>query len=582
LGRHAWAAVVAALGKLVMDRLLGRLSVTAKSLSSLGLLGAIAAAACGFLAAELTATDQRYSQIVTVDARGALAAARVNNVVLDTARAVWRATAQGTPDSAATGIRDLEAAAQRLATEGELVKRAVSDRPEAARLDKLLAEYAVVSAAGRRGLALVAEGRAAAAAELLNRDFAAPITQMRLEARQLTDLILAASTAASTTASAEVARAIRDTGIAVGIAVLLGLGLGTVITLSGVVRPLGRLHLAMSGVASGNLQTNIPGTERADEIGSMAQALKGFAAGLAETERLKAEQAAMAERAEQDRKATLSALATKLETQVGEVVDGIAGASTELTAAAETMVGVADGTAKQADRVTDASREASGNVATVAAATEELAASVSEIGRQVTDSARVAAGAVEQAQGTAATMATLAEAAQRIGEVLRLIGDIAGQTNLLALNATIEAARAGDAGKGFAVVASEVKSLANQTAKATEEIASQINAMQAATGEAVRAIDGIGGTIGRINEIASAIAAAVEEQGAATRDISNNVQQAAGGTDRIVHAIGDVTRAAGETGAAAGQVQATAATLAQDAERLRCSVADFIRDVRAA
>jgi len=565
-----------------MDRLFGRLSVTLKSLLSLGLLAAVAAVACAALAAELASVDRRYNALIAGESRAAVAAARVNIVLVDTARAVWRAGVLATPEAATAGRRTLEEIAARLETEAAQVKRVIGGTPMAAGFDRVLADYAAIAAVAKQGLALMAEGRSPQALELLNRDFAQEIVRVRGDARRITDAVIAMAEQASTSLAAEVAGSIRTYSIAVAVAVLLGLGVGALVTLRGVVHPLGRLRVAMESVAAGALGTPIPGTDRLDEIGTMANALQGFAAGLGETERLKAEQAALAERAERERRASLQALATKLETQVGEVVDGIAGASTELTAAAETMVGIADGTAEQANRVSDASREASGNVATVAAATEELAASVAEISRQVSDSARVAAGAVDQAGSTATTMATLAEAAQRIGEVLRLIGDIAGQTNLLALNATIEAARAGDAGKGFAVVASEVKSLANQTAKATEDIAAQINAMQSATGEAVRAIDGIGGTIGRINEIASAIAAAVEQQGAATRDISDNVQHAAGGTDRIVHAIGDVTRAAGETGAAAGEVRSTAASLAQDAERLRRSVADFIREVRAA
>jgi methyl-accepting chemotaxis protein len=218
----------------------------------------------------------------------------------------------------------------------------------------------------------------------------------------------------------------------------------------------------------------------------------------------------------------------------------------------------------------------------VATATEELSSSIAEITRQVTQSARIAGQAVEESSRTTSTVRGLAEGAAKIGDVVKLINDIAGQTNLLALNATIEAARAGEAGKGFAVVAAEVKNLATQTAKATEEIAAQVGMIQQATGNSVAAIEGIGGTIGQINEIATTIASAVEEQGAATQEISRNVQQASAGTQEVSSNIGGVSQAAAETGAAASQVLSAADELSRQAETLRKEVGTFLADVRAA
>jgi methyl-accepting chemotaxis protein len=270
------------------------------------------------------------------------------------------------------------------------------------------------------------------------------------------------------------------------------------------------------------------------------------------------------------------------EANVKAVVDTVASASTELQSNAQSMSATAEETNRQSSAVAAASEQATANVQTVASAAEELASSVAEIGRQVSQSASIAAMAVDEAKRTDATVQGLSEAAQKIGEVVRLISDIASQTNLLALNATIEAARAGEAGKGFAVVASEVKSLANQTAKATEEIAAQIGAIQSSTNDAVGAIQSIGKTIGEINDIASSISAAVEEQGAATREIARNVQEASQGTTEVSSNIAGVTQAAGETGSAASQVLSAAGELSSQAERLKAEVESFLTTVRAA
>ncbi len=265
--------------------------------------------------------------------------------------------------------------------------------------------------------------------------------------------------------------------------------------------------------------------------------------------------------------------------RVQEVVGIVASAAAEMEASAQSLAATAEETNRQATAVAAASEEASTNVQTVASATEELSASVSEIGKQVGESSRIAQQAVVEAERTNAAVKGLAEAADKIGAVVQLINDIASQTNLLALNATIEAARAGEAGKGFAVVASEVKTLANQTAKATEEIGAQIAAIQTATGDSVQAIQGIGATIKQINEIAAAIAAAVEEQGAATQEISRNVQQAAAGTTEVSTNIASVSQAATQTGSAAGEVLGAARELAGHGTKLNTEIEEFLRAV---
>ncbi len=366
-----------------------------------------------------------------------------------------------------------------------------------------------------------------------------------------------------------------------GAALLLGVAAAFWI-LRGIGRDIRRIALPMGRMAEGDVSVDVPKLPARTEMGVMAGALERLAVSLRAAEALKAEQEAVKRRAEEERRASLLGMAGRLETQVGVVVEGIASAATELSNAASSMVQIAESTTRRAAMVGSASATANDEVSAVAAATEQLSASVAEITRQVSESARMASHAVEQSNETAATVGNLTEAAAKIGEVSRLIGDIAAQTNLLALNATIEAARAGEAGKGFAVVASEVKALANQTAQATESITGQIGTMQAATSDAARDLGAIRQSIGRISDVTTAIAAAVEQQGAATRNIAESIQRASGGTNEIAGAIGEVTAAAGETSGAATQVQSTSSALSSQSEVLRREVNEFLQNLRAA
>jgi methyl-accepting chemotaxis protein len=368
--------------------------------------------------------------------------------------------------------------------------------------------------------------------------------------------------------------------------------------------PLAAMQAAMQALAAGDLDAALPARGRRDEIGRMTDMLHELQDGLREGRRLReariaeaarteaekrdaerrsdAERRAAEERIAAERKQATVALASSFETAVGGIIDTVTSTAAQLEAAAGSLGDTARETQRLSGSVAAASGQASTNVQVAAAATEEMTSSVGEISRQVQESSRIAAEAVAQAQATDQRIVELAQAANRIGDVVKLITAIAEQTNLLALNATIEAARAGEAGKGFAVVASEVKALAGQTAKATEQIGSQIAGMQAATRESVAANKAIGTTIARIAEIAAGIAAAVEEQGAATAEIARNVDAAARGTNAVAGNIAAVDRGAGATGSASAQVLGSARALAGESGRLKREVESFLRAVRAA
>ncbi|NKB50125.1 MAG: HAMP domain-containing protein [Alphaproteobacteria bacterium] len=356
-----------------------------------------------------------------------------------------------------------------------------------------------------------------------------------------------------------------------------------------IARPIVRLSTTMNTIANGDVDIDVIGQNRGDEIGAMAKAVEFFRQKLADNARLEAEQKQAEEKqkqaavqAEEEKKAAMQQFASEFETSVGTIVEGVSNGASQMKSSATSMTSAADEASSRATAVASAAEEASVNVQTVASATEEMTASVQEISRRVIHSAEIATGAVTQAEAANQKVEGLAEAAQKIGEVVSLINDIADQTNLLALNATIEAARAGEAGKGFAVVASEVKSLASQTATATEDIAGQISAIQTSTDEAVTAIKGIGETITEIREVATTVASAVEEQDAATQEIAMNVQQAATGTQDVSSNITEVSRGTQETGSAAQQVQSAAEQLTQQSGDLETAVSTFLDKVKAA
>ncbi|MET3909565.1 methyl-accepting chemotaxis protein [Bradyrhizobium sp. S3.3.6] len=368
--------------------------------------------------------------------------------------------------------------------------------------------------------------------------------------------------------------------IILGAAVVIGIGVGFYLV-QDVSSGINSIIQPMQALGKGDLSAEVPHRGEKTEIGAMADVLQVFKEALIAKKAADEAAAADAE-AKIERGRRVDNVTREFETMIGEIVQTVSSASTQLESSASTLTSTADRSQRLATTVAAASEEASTNVQSVASATEEMASSVGEISRQVQESARMAGDAVGQARATTERVSELSKAASRIGDVVELINTIAGQTNLLALNATIEAARAGEAGRGFAVVASEVKALAEQTAKATGEIGQQISGIQAATNDSVGAIKEISSTIERLSEISSAIAAAVEEQGAATQEIARNVQQAAQGTQQVSSNITDVQRGATETGTASSQVLSAAQMLSNDSTRLKTEVSKFLTNVRAA
>lgn len=394
------------------------------------------------------------------------------------------------------------------------------------------------------------------------------------------DLNNAGADKAAQDAANSYASAVMLLAMILGAAIIIGVGV-SFLMIRDVSAGIASIVNPMQALGRGDLTANVPHQGEKTEIGAMADALQVFKQALVAKKAADEAAAADAE-AKIERGRRVDTITRNFEQMIGEIVQTVSSASTQLEASASTLSSTARRSQELTTSVAAASEEASTNVQSVASATEELSSSVTEISRQVQESARMAGDAVGQARTTNDRVSELSKAAARIGDVVELINTIAGQTNLLALNATIEAARAGEAGRGFAVVASEVKALAEQTAKATGEIGQQIAGIQTATQESVGAIKEISSTIERLSEISSTIAAAVEEQGAATQEISRNVQQAAQGTQQVSANITDVQRGANETGSASSQVLSAAQSLSGDSNRLKLEVGKFLEAVRAA
>ncbi len=454
--------------------------------------------------------------------------------------------------------------------------------PERIAISKdILSKVETFNSLDTKAFAMAKNGQTAEAYELMTGDSAkvydAATDLMNGLSTQVKEDVKKSEAAIDATISATIWR----TSLLVGIGVSIGFGLLAWVAVTQIARPLGTVTTVLGSVADGNLTVEVHGTRREDEVGTIARAISHLQKQLQAAEAAKAvrerEQTERAERAER-----IALMTRDFDTSIGNMMQVVASNLTQLESTAQAMAANSEQTSRQTVVVASATEEASANVQTVATASEELSASIREIGRQVSQSSQVSQNAADDARRTSETFQVLAENARKIGDVVQLINDIASQTNLLALNATIEAARAGEAGKGFAVVANEVKHLANQTAKATEEIGQQVAGVQASTQEAVSAIGLILNRIDEINTINGAIAAAVEQQSAATEEIARNVQEAARGTQMVSSNIGNVSHAAAETGAAAKQLFDSATALGHETNSMKSTVDGFLANVRQA
>ncbi|MDC7786980.1 methyl-accepting chemotaxis protein [Rhodoplanes sp. TEM] len=561
--------------------LLTRIRILPKILSVIALLGAVAGGGTWYAGRTMTAIDAGYSHFLDTDMTAWMAIARMYRAVYQQGMFTVRAIAETDEGEKRTNAARAEKALDDVLAYAAVAK---SKMPRlSARLDEADRTVAEIRSKMKPVLDLAMKGEQARANELMRATVDPPIRKVLADvlemANQLDHEVKQGSSDLTATTEAAVVTTYTIVGFGIALAVLLAFAVAQF----GIARPITQLGTGMRRLADGDFDVVLAGVGRKDEVGEIADAVEAFKIKAAEKARHEAEQKAEQDRiAEAQRKAEMIRLADGFEAAVGDIVKSVSSASTELEAAAGTLTRTAESTQELSTTVAAASEQASANVQSVASATNEMSSSVGEIGRQVQEATRIAGEAVRQAEKTDGQINELSQAANRIGDVVKLITAIAEQTNLLALNATIEAARAGEAGKGFAVVAQEVKALAAQTAKATGDIGSQIAGMQSATQVSVGAIKEISGTIGRIAEISAAIAAAVEEQGAATHEIARNVQQAAAGTTQVAANITEVNRGAGETGSASSQVLASAQSLAHESARLRVEVDRFLSGVRAA
>jgi methyl-accepting chemotaxis protein len=559
--------------------LLENLRVASKVMLSLALLSLIVVGAIVFSSLRMEAIDQGYSRLIDRDADFARLLATADQ----------RLSAQGhlqyqlILESSTGGVQTLKDRMARNQQDFHRLMGAARDKAPAyaGQIARIADGFDQALALGRQAQDLVEKSHDVEALELVRTGFDPALDKLEGELTTLVETVGKAMEANAHVLTEQSKSTVLTTQISVGIGLILAFALAWAITTVGVSRPLKAMADLMADMAKGDFTVVLFGQGRGDEIGAIARSVDVFKENGLAMERLRREQETSKAKAEADRRQMMLTLAASFEDDVKGVVQSVSAQATQLQSTAASLSSIAGKAEQQSSAVSSAAQQASANVQTVASAAEQLAASIGEISRQVTHSAGLSRTAVNDAKRTSEIVSVLATSAQRIGDVVSLITDIASQTNLLALNATIEAARAGDAGKGFAVVAGEVKTLANQTARATDEIGQQITAIQGATREAVQAIEGIAASIANISEVGSRVSAAVEEQGAATKDIARNVQRAAEGTRDVSVNIAGVQDGVSNAGSGAADVRDAARDLFSQSKTLTDRVEQFIGRIRA-